>query len=982
MSHTIRLHALGFPVAVLLAGCCCCPPVDTGVCAPPASDAGRLNIVYRLPVAASVSINIYDAQGRVVRELTHGASRPGGCNSEVWDGRDAADNAVPPGTYTWKLLATQGLHAEYLMSLGNNYPDDSTRWNAHAPGNHGGPEAVAVDRSGVYIGASSVEQVYNTSVVKVSPSGLVRYWDAPAENESGDGVIAWGMARNGLYALRDAPNERGDSIVAYDPASGNGLFPAAFPTRRGAELPTDLAARGDHLVVCYPDGGAVQWLNLMDGSLLHEATGMPGVHSVTVASDGTVFATADGVVFKVAPGGSPQRLIEAGLENPHRIDLDESTNELLVAQGAPSHQVLRFTLGGQPVGAPYGHHGGRPYGPYQPADFREIADVTADGAGGFYVAEKSAPRRVAHFNRAGALQREWYGGQAWGSFAAPEPKHPEYVWVNSSNEEFMRLKLNYAARSWAVDAVYRYKGLVSGLVPDNENGSVWEPREHGNFLYLCRTPDPCILKVNTATGTLTASTILWQWMSHYAGRFPEYPELAEVSPPPRSFQWNDANGDGERQPPELIITNEDGILDHSPYSVDDSMNFLYATTDTNGLRVWQHSVEQWTTAQAPKYSGMDFPGSPASTQPIATSPPMREGMDPRYGAFFCRDAATGDVYGAVNDVLVPGKDNYPFTVRYPSLIKWDAQGHELWRVGKNDYGQGNIDLAFRRFAGITHGCAVVGGYSREWLGDGPTRTYVWDSDGLWVGGLFDRPDLTAANENMYSLGSEALSLSLHTDDQGQVLAFGGGINDARVYRITGWDGWHRDGGTIAVGADQGPWESKEPDPELLPPDNGTGLSGVYYRNTSSGWTGTPRHDPILEFYWGTIDKTTEPSLDPLFNTHWEYSVHWSGYVVPRSSGLYAFRSGTDATGDNKRGFITVRHRPFRSPKDERESNTSWRVWLWAGKAYKISIDYLPEGAEQQMHLQWLPPHGKWESIPTSQLFPGPTPPPNIVGDWE
>jgi hypothetical protein len=85
------------------------------------------------------------------------------------------------------------------------------------------------------------------------------------------------------------------------------------------------------------------------------------------------------------------------------------------------------------------------------------------------------------------------------------------------------------------------------------------------------------------------------------------------------------------------------------------------------------------------------------------------------------------------------------------LVQWDAEGKVRWTVGKLGQDPGRIASPFRRIAGMTHGCVVLTGFSYEWPTDGMTATYVWDRDGLWVGGLFDTPDLQAAAEHLYSL---------------------------------------------------------------------------------------------------------------------------------------------------------------------------------------------------------------------------------------
>jgi len=108
---------------------------------------GAIPLTYDLPEAGQVSIIIRNDR-KIVRELLHGAARDAGEHTEIWDGLDEAGQPVAAGDYTWKLLLTQGLHAEYMLTLGTNpFPEYAT-W----PGNHQGVWSVHVDSTGAYIG--------------------------------------------------------------------------------------------------------------------------------------------------------------------------------------------------------------------------------------------------------------------------------------------------------------------------------------------------------------------------------------------------------------------------------------------------------------------------------------------------------------------------------------------------------------------------------------------------------------------------------------------------------------------------------------------------------------------------------------------------------------------------------------------------------------------------------------------------------------
>lgn len=73
----------------------------------PAPATGRVNLSYTLPRAASVSLSIHDAMGRVVRRLAAGSAEPSGRRETVWDGRTDTGAPAAPGLYLAHLVVDQ-----------------------------------------------------------------------------------------------------------------------------------------------------------------------------------------------------------------------------------------------------------------------------------------------------------------------------------------------------------------------------------------------------------------------------------------------------------------------------------------------------------------------------------------------------------------------------------------------------------------------------------------------------------------------------------------------------------------------------------------------------------------------------------------------------------------------------------------------------------------------------------------------------------
>jgi len=71
-------------------------------------NTGRYTFSYNVSAEATVKAQIVSSAGTVMRDLDHGRSVTRGVNSIVWDGKDNRGVAMPSGSYTMKLTATDG----------------------------------------------------------------------------------------------------------------------------------------------------------------------------------------------------------------------------------------------------------------------------------------------------------------------------------------------------------------------------------------------------------------------------------------------------------------------------------------------------------------------------------------------------------------------------------------------------------------------------------------------------------------------------------------------------------------------------------------------------------------------------------------------------------------------------------------------------------------------------------------------------------
>ncbi|HSZ83879.1 MAG TPA: FlgD immunoglobulin-like domain containing protein [Polyangia bacterium] len=909
-------------------------------------------IGYELRAPGRVSVAVYDHSGALLRTLLSADEQAAGPHALPWDGRDEAGAAVPAGDYAWKLLSTPGFSAEYLMSPGASYAvDPKGPYWALSPGSHGGPQALAVDATGFYVGAFS--ENIETSLLKQSLDGKSRLWtDRCPAPWTGPTSLARVGDTLWVYSANNG------KIYRYATATG-ALVDGALGGTYDAEVPSDMAVGAVDVVLSYPKHGLVRWLR-HDGTESRKVA-VPGATAVDVAADGTVYVTAGTNVLQIPARATSAHRFLVGLEAPRRAAINPKNGDLYVVEAGDSNRVKRFSRAGV-LQQTYGRRGGRTDGLYQPqrASFRGVTDVAVGANGDFWVAEgDAAPRRVAHFDRAGRWLAEWYGGQTWAPWIVAEPDNPRFVWMASAWGDTMRLDLDFAAKTWSVHSCYRYEGMANGLIAKHNHGDVWEARVRDGVLYLLRAGYPSVIKVDRLRWTLTPASVAINGIvqdPRNAGSPPWVKaQAAAHGPVSQSMLWTDLNGDGQALNPDgslqanecqffpTVATWPRGVLQPGH-------GFDYVFDGGSDRKIMRYSVGAWTASGAPSYAS--FPKG----EVVAEVPPRFAGpFDPRWSSYLTTDVA-GRLWGAFNSAVTSwGASTDSFIARY------DADGRLVWTTGRRGGVPGTFNM-LRRSYGVINDCLVFGALSHEWPAEGVTPVYVYDEDGLDAGPLLDRPVPPSAPSWRYGLGGEALAGAINKDARGDVYFFGTWINEARVYKISGWDGWQTARGTVHV--TEGHHAPAGVPRAVGVPRVGAGLLGRYYASTD--WTGAPvvtRVDPTLDDVWNPNDGSTAKSPTRTSS----YSVRWTGRLTPRRTGWHMLRQ-TRGGGPPSRYVLDGI-----SFNDAEAAGRA--IWLETGRSYPIEIDYTnarqhPSIANGVL-LEWSEPasNGVFTTIPTSQLRP-------------
>lgn len=749
---------------------------DTLVAPPPAAMGAEIS--YTLPRDAKVTINLLDANGWIVRELIRSEAQTAGAHSVHWDGCDQLDRPLPPGQYSWKLLHHTGLKADYVLSVANSGQppyrtnDDKGSWG----GCHGNPISARADASGLYLtwtveegNAVFTKADYDgKAIFKIHASqGFGRNYDSAVV---GDVLYRIESGGAGSYLLKyDAT---GGKYVNWEHKaqniSGGRLRvdqgpPPTTPEEKKAwaqKDPQTLAANDKWIAVAFPTLNKVA---------LYRPTGEPAgeiaidqPRGMTFLPDGRLAVAHGKEIAAINPEDrKPQTLLAENLDSPFGITVSQDAQSLWITDQGQNHQVKQFTLAGKLLKS-FGKAGGTPTeGKIDHDSFYMPRGIACGTDGNIYVTEDNNLRRISRWSADGKLLREWFGPLGPQKSCWPNMANFSEVYYHT-NGGFVQCQVDLEKKTWYPVSWYKVS------LPNSNQPYIFEYSGR-KFLY----------DDHSTIYAYDARADRWQ------------PAMKFWTDKDSSHLWTDANGNGQPDEgetqslasAELLKTAGVGSVGISMARIDPASFVVHAVAANDLVRL---EPAKFTDSGLPVYA---FDKIKRLTATPARAP---DGWAQQliYAVHTAQPAADGGVFTSLNGGRQGGVGFWD-RASWNYLMKFGPDGKLQWRAGVHQKGRrGNpADLCMLfRIDGISHGLVF--------LTDVEAQFHAYTDDGLYVDRLMD---IGERNLSPNSLCVENITgLVVEDPKTKEPYLFAGSTEDARVFKLAGYDSLQRMDGKVTL----------------------------------------------------------------------------------------------------------------------------------------------------------------------------------------
>jgi hypothetical protein len=576
-------------------------------------------VSFRAERAGVVSINLYRADGTLVRRLMQSQRVAVGAQKIAWDGLGDDGLPVPPGEYTWKGLIHQGIGLKLRGWAANGgvtpwpTPDGKGDWGGDA----GVPCAVAADAEHVYLGWSLAEQ--GRAILACDLAGKVQWGHQRADGASGCKALAVDGGLLFVLGGLAGTDAEGGAIYRLDAKDGkpvpwpNGnldlkiasFWPADAKTK--PEKADAMAVRHDHIYLTFTDSEFLAVLDAKTGAYLQTVVGappgqidvvatkidLPDVPGKLADADFAVISLGGGVLGKVLFAHDPLWVVTSELapvQGDVRINALTAIgdgarfhrHEAFIGLGRPFHQIqARPLLDTGNLTWIAGSAGGRPLlGVWQAAALRDIRALALAADGRLWVAEGDAfPKRFSVWDtteQQGKLVRELFGPTESNGFAsAINPLDPDVIFVQGCE--------------WRIDRQTGEAKCLGIVTREQIKSARFGVGENGRA-YLVLEEVGGVLSIFERVGE-----------GDYRLRTQIHRAAADGSPASmeaavQTVLWTDENDDGGVQAGERRTFP--GVLRVDAKA---TLQDLALTASARGAEAQMFAVQGWTACGAPRY---------------------------------------------------------------------------------------------------------------------------------------------------------------------------------------------------------------------------------------------------------------------------------------------------------------------------------------------------------------------------------------------
>jgi regulation of enolase protein 1 (concanavalin A-like superfamily) len=157
-----------------------------------------------------------------------------------------------------------------------------------------------------------------------------------------------------------------------------------------------------------------------------------------------------------------------------------------------------------------------------------------------------------------------------------------------------------------------------------------------------------------------------------------------------------------------------------------------------------------------------------------------------------------------------------------------------------------------------------------------------------------------------------------------------------------------------------------------PHNNGSGLTGSYYANSS--FAGTPaltKTDPTVDFVWGAASPASGIAAGS------SYTVYWTGTIQPIFSETYTFEiESSDGASLTVNGQALINRLQAQT-----DAKMTGAIALTAGVKVPIVLRYENVSNVAQVHLRWSSASQPYQVVPVTQLYPAATGASGLLGTY-